>query len=99
MEWIVTGRALKPSGQAFIIVPDGLFNRQNNLGSPQRGEQKNFLLEECYIIISLPKKTFFTTSKKTSILCITKKYNNKMLPSGACFHIPCKRNRGKSRCL
>jgi len=28
MEWIV--RALKPGGKAFIVVPDGIFNRQND---------------------------------------------------------------------
>lgn len=28
MEWIV--RALKPNGKAFIVVPDGIFNRQND---------------------------------------------------------------------
>jgi hypothetical protein len=69
MEWIV--RALKPNGKAFIIVPDGIFNRQNDKSL------RNFLLEECCIdgIISLPLNTFFTTNKKTYILCITKKNN------------------------
>ena len=28
MEWIV--KALKPNGKAFIVVPDGIFNRQND---------------------------------------------------------------------
>ena len=67
MEWIV--RALKPNGKAFIVVPDGIFNRQNDKNL------RDFLLEECYIdgIISLPLNTFFTTNKKTYILCITKK--------------------------
>lgn len=69
MEWIV--RALKPNGKAFIVVPDGIFNRQNDKNL------RDFLLEECYIdgIISLPLNTFFTTNKKTYILCITKKNN------------------------
>jgi type I restriction enzyme M protein len=71
MEWII--RALKPNGKAFIIVPDGLFNRQNDKNMRQ------FILNECYVdgIISLPLKTFFTTPKKTYILCITKKVNKK----------------------
>jgi len=69
MEWIV--RALKPNGKAFIVVPDGIFNRQNDKNL------RSFLRQECYIdgIISLPLNTFFTTNKKTYILCITKKNN------------------------
>lgn len=70
MEWIV--RALKPGGRAYIVVPDGIFNRQNDKNL------RAFLLKECYIdgIISLPLNTFFTTNKKTYILCITRKQNN-----------------------
>lgn len=69
MEWIV--RALKPNGKAFIVVPDGIFNRQNDKNL------RAFLRQECFIdgIISLPLNTFFTTNKKTYILCITKKNN------------------------
>lgn len=69
MEWIV--RALKPNGKAFVIVPDGIFNRQNDKSL------REFLRQECFIdgIISLPLNTFFTTSKKTYILCLTKKNN------------------------
>ena len=67
MEWIV--RALKPNGKAFVIVPDGIFNRQNDKNL------RAFLRQECFIdgIISLPLNTFFTTNKKTYILCLTKK--------------------------
>jgi type I restriction-modification system DNA methylase subunit len=67
MEWIV--RALKPNGKAFIVVPDGIFNRQNDKNL------RAFIKEECFIdgIISLPLNTFFTTNKKTYILCLTKK--------------------------
>lgn len=67
MEWIV--RALKPDGKAFVIVPDGIFNRQNDKNL------RAFLRQECFIdgIISLPLNTFFTTNKKTYILCLTKK--------------------------
>ena len=69
MEWIV--RALKPNGKAFIVVPDGIFNRQNDKNL------RTFLRQECFIdgIISLPLNTFFTTNKKTYIFCITKKNN------------------------
>jgi len=67
MEWII--KALKPNGKAFIVVPDGIFNRQNDKTLRQ------YILDECFIdaIISLPVKTFFSTPKKTYILCITKK--------------------------
>ncbi len=59
MEWII--RALKPNGKAFIVVPDGIFNRQNDKNL------REFITQECYIdgIISLPINTFFTTNKKT----------------------------------
>ncbi len=70
MEWII--RALKPNGKAFIIVPQGLFTRQNN------NNMRQFMLKECYLdgIISLPVKTFFTTPQKTYILCLSKKAKN-----------------------
>lgn len=69
MQWIV--KALKRGGKAFIIVPDGLLTRSNDI------EMRRFIKKECYIngIISLPPKTFFTTPKKTYILSITKKDN------------------------
>lgn len=69
MEWIV--RALKPNGKAFVVVPDGLFNRKND------ARLREFIKNECFIdaIISLPLNTFFSTSKKTYILAITKKQN------------------------
>ncbi|WP_342267942.1 class I SAM-dependent DNA methyltransferase [Candidatus Tisiphia endosymbiont of Empis tessellata] len=69
MEWII--KALKKGGKAFIVVPDGIFNRQNDKNLRQ------YILDSCYIdsIISLPLKTFFTTQKKTYILAITKKFD------------------------
>jgi type I restriction-modification system DNA methylase subunit len=70
MEWIV--RSLKSGGKAFIVIPDGIIDR---------GDEKylrQFILDECFIdgIISLPENTFFTTKKKTYILCLSKKQNN-----------------------
>ncbi|MBQ7187995.1 MAG: N-6 DNA methylase [Kiritimatiellae bacterium] len=67
MEWIV--RALKPGGKAFVVVPDGIFNRANDL------KLRAFIREACVIdaVISLPINTFFTTNKKTYILALTKK--------------------------
>ena len=79
MEWIV--KALKPNGKAFIIVPDGIFNRKNDKNLRQ------FLLDECFIdgIISLPIKTFFTTPKRTYILSITKKSDKSIIQKDPVF--------------
>lgn len=79
MEWII--RALKQSGKAYIIVPDGIFNRQNDKNLRQ------FIIDECFIdgIISLPLNTFFTTNKKTYILCLTKKANKKEIQTDPVF--------------
>lgn len=67
MEWII--RALKPGGKGFIILPENLLFRQSD------NVLRKYIIDECYIdgVISLPKKTFFTTIQKTFILCITKK--------------------------
>ena len=79
MEWII--KALKPEGKAFIVVPDGIFNRQNDKNLRQ------YIIDECFIdgIISLPEKTFFSTPKKTYILCITKKTDKKELQNTPIF--------------
>lgn len=79
MEWIV--RALKPNGKAFVVVPDGIFNRQNDKNL------RAFLRQECFIdgIISLPLNTFFTTNKKTYILCVTKKNNKSDIQTDPVF--------------
>src|SRR3989339_532105 len=79
MEWVI--RALKPGGKAFVVIPDGILNRQNDRNLRQ------FILDECYIdgIISLPTKTFFTTPKKTYILCLTKKINKKEIQTDPVF--------------
>jgi len=67
MEWII--RALKPNGKAFVILPENFFFR------PTDANMRNFILEYCFVdgILSLSKKTFFSTIQQTSILCITKK--------------------------
>lgn len=67
MEKIV--RELKPGGAGFIIVPDGIALRNSDK------ELRNWMLEECFLdaVISLPKKTFYTTQKKTYIFCLRKK--------------------------
>ena len=68
LEWII--KNLKKGGRAFVVIPDGILNRQND------AKMRQFIMDECYIdcIISLPINTFFTTPKKTYILGITKKH-------------------------
>ena len=67
MEWII--KALRPEGKAFIIVPDGILTRTTDK------KLREYITNECFVegIISLPKKTFFTTQQKTAILIISKK--------------------------
>ncbi len=83
MEWII--KALKPNGKAFVVVPDGIFNRQNDKNLRQ------YILDTCYIdaIISLPLKTFFTTPKKTYILAITKKSDISQIQTDPVFTYLC----------
>lgn len=71
MEWIV--RALKPGGRAYVVIPDGILNRQHD------NLLRRYILDECFIdaVISLPVNTFFTTNKKTYILSVTKKLSKK----------------------
>lgn len=71
MEWIV--RSLKPGGRAYVVIPDGILNRQHD------SALRRYIMEECFIdaIISLPVNTFFTTNKKTYILSISKKKGKK----------------------
>ena len=65
--WIVN--ALKENGIANIVVPDGILSRNADKSIRQ------YILDNCEInsIISLPVNTFFSTSKKTYILSLTKK--------------------------
>lgn len=67
IEWIV--RNLRKNGRAFVIIPDSVLSvGQNQL-------LRSNILKKCFLncIISLPSRTFFTTSKKTYILGVTKK--------------------------
>jgi type I restriction-modification system DNA methylase subunit len=79
MEWII--KALKPNGKAFVVIPDGMLNRQNDK------TLRKYILDECFIdgLISLPLNTFFTTNKKTYILCITKKADKKQIQTEPVF--------------
>lgn len=61
MEWIV--RNLKPGGQAIVVVPDGLLIQRPVL---------EFISTRCKVqaLISLPTRTFYSTSKKTYVLAL-----------------------------
>ena len=67
IQWIINN--LKPSGWAFVIVPDGLLNQQPIL---------NHIKRKCMVraIISLPIRSFYSTTKKTYILALQLKYND-----------------------
>ena len=62
-------RELKPGGEAYVIVPDGIAKR------PSDQALRDWALEECFLdaVISLPESTFYTTIKKTYILALRKK--------------------------
>jgi type I restriction enzyme M protein len=64
VQWVV--QHLKPDGEAFMIVPDGLLNQASML---------SYVKRECFIrgIVALPSRTFYSTPKKTYILAIRKK--------------------------
>ena len=64
LEWVV--RNLKPGGTALMVVPDGLLRQRSML---------TFVMRECVVrgVISLPSRTFYSTSKKTYILVLERK--------------------------
>ena len=64
LEWVV--KNLNDGGEAVIVVPDGLLTQKSII---------TYLKKECQInaVISLPKNTFYATSKKTYIIAFNKK--------------------------
>lgn len=62
-------RELKTGGKAIIVLPEGVFYREND-AKIREYLLNNFTLEA---IVSLPKNTFYTTPQKTYILSIVKK--------------------------
>jgi len=64
IHWIISH--LKPGGQSFVIVPDGLLNQDSVL---------DYIKAECDVlaIVALPSRTFYSTPKKTYILGLRKK--------------------------
>ena len=69
IQWIVNH--LRPGGEAFVVVPDGLLNQ---------GAMLDYIKAECEVlaIIALPSRTFYSTPKKTYILAIRRR----VAPSG-----------------
>lgn len=67
IEWII--RNLKPGGQAFVVVPDGLLTQTPIL---------KYITEQCNVlcIASLPARTFYSTPKRTYILSLEKKHDS-----------------------
>lgn len=72
LKWILNN--LRVGGKAFIIIPNGILD---NFGNKNLREE---IKKQCYIncIISLPRKTFFNSTKKTYILGIEKKVDDKL---------------------
>lgn len=64
IQWIIGH--LKPDGEAFVIVPDGLLNQCGVL---------EHIKSECDVLLlaALPSRTFYSTPKKTYILGLRKK--------------------------
>ena len=62
-------RELKIGGKALIVLPEGVFYREND-AKIREYILNNFTIEA---IVSLPKNTFYTTPQKTYILSIVKK--------------------------
>ncbi len=67
LQAIIAG--LRPGGQAFVIVPDGLLIRHSEEAL------KRHLLRQCCLeaVVSLPRNSFYSTSKKTYVLVFRKK--------------------------
>ena len=67
LQWIL--KSLKPGGEAFVIVPDGLLNQEKML---------RHVKSLCIVlsVVSLPLRTFYSTPKKTYILGLRRKRHN-----------------------
>lgn len=76
IQWIVSH--LKPGGQAFVIVPDGLLNQVQVL---------RYLQDKTFIraIVALPSRTFYSTPKKTYILALEAKPSEEHIQTDPVF--------------
>jgi type I restriction-modification system DNA methylase subunit len=79
LEWIVN--SLRPGGQAFVVVPDGILNRV-----PGK-KLRDYMLDQCYLdaIVSLPPRTFFSNFESTYVLALTKKHNRQAVQKHPVF--------------
>ncbi len=79
LEWIIN--SLKPGGQAYLIIPDGLLGRVGGK------KLRNFILQQCYLdaIVSLPVRTFFANWENTYIFVISKKHDIKITQTNPVF--------------
>lgn len=75
-QWIIDH--LKPGGQAFVIVPDGLLNQDPVL---------QYIKRECHVraVAALPSRTFYATPKKTYILVLEKKAHDQDVQTDPVF--------------
>lgn len=64
IQWVVNH--LKQSGEAYVIVPDGLMNQEAMI---------EYIKDRCHVlaVVSLPSRTFYSTPKKTYILGLRRK--------------------------
>lgn len=64
IQWVVNH--MKPSGEAYVIVPDGLLNQE---------AMTDYIKDRCYVlaVVSLPSRTFYSTPKKTYIIALKRK--------------------------
>lgn len=64
IQWVI--HHLKPGGEAFVVVPDGLLNQAAIL---------DYIKRDCEVLLiaALPSRTFYSTPKKTYVLGIRKK--------------------------
>ncbi|MGH7296220.1 MAG: HsdM family class I SAM-dependent methyltransferase [Polyangiaceae bacterium] len=64
IQWVLNH--LKLSGEAYVIVPDGLLNQSAMI---------DYIKERCLIlaVVSLPSRTFYSTPKKTYVLALRRK--------------------------
>lgn len=75
-------KSLKAGGRALVVLPDGFFHTKTDR------KLREFVLEQCELdaIISLPARTFYTTPKKTYILCLTKKRRTSIKQTSKVFN-------------
>lgn len=76
IQWVVNH--LKPSGEAFVVVPDGLMNQEAMI---------EYIKDRCYVIavVSLPSRTFYSTPKKTYILGLRRKDEDSSIQTDPVF--------------